>query len=223
MKINKKAAFIICILVVVTAVFCYTLIQTNRLCVDENPKISLEQGKDKIIPTETSPVMPQEEVFQKETTTKSSDENAETVSSEEIPEAVSENDLTDSVPVCTLSVQCSQVLENMDKLKENKKSIIPENGMIFAEQTIEFSEGESVFDVLYRVMRDNGIYIEFVKTPMYNTVYIEGIANLYEFDCGTYSGWMYSVNGITPRVGSSQYQVANGDKIEFFYCCSLEW
>ena len=39
------------------------------------------------------------------------------------------------------------------------------------------------------------------KYSMYNSVYIEGINNLYEFDCGELSGWMYKVNGWFPNYG----------------------
>ena len=56
---------------------------------------------------------------------------------------------------------------------------------------------------------------------MYNSVYIEGIGNLYEFDCGELSGWLYKVNGKTPGCGCSQYTLKDGDVVEFMYSCSL--
>ncbi len=40
---------------------------------------------------------------------------------------------------------------------------------------------------------------------MYNSYYVEGIGNLYEFDCGKESGWMYKVNGRFPNYGCSSY------------------
>ena len=36
-------------------------------------------------------------------------------------------------------------------------------------------------------------------------------------------GWMYSVNGRTPNVGASNYQVSNGDVIVFYYVCEYEY
>ena len=124
-------------------------------------------------------------------------------------------------PICTISVRCDDVLNHMDKLSEEKQSIIPPNGIILQEETFIFSEGESVFDVLLRVMKEKNIHMEYVDTPMYNSVYIEGIGNLYEFDCGDTSGWQYRVNGIKPTYGCSQYKVKSGDRIEFFYQCSM--
>lgn len=96
---------------------------------------------------------------------------------------------------CTLSVSCETILNNMDKLDKNKVGIIPENGVILAEKTAVFYEGENVFNLLSREMKKNKIHLEFVNTPIYNSAYIEGIANIYEFDCGNLSGWMYKVNG----------------------------
>ena len=51
--------------------------------------------------------------------------------------------------------------------------------------------------------------------------YIEGINNLYEFDVGNTSGWMYKVNGWFPNYGCSRYQLQNGDVIEWVYTCDL--
>ena len=67
-----------------------------------------------------------------------------------------------------------------------------------------------MFNVLQREMRKAGIHMEFEDTPMYNSAYIEGINNLYEFDCGELSGWMYKVNGWFPNYGCSRYQLKGG-------------
>ena len=55
----------------------------------------------------------------------------------------------------------------------------------------------------------------------YDSVYIEGIGNIYEFDCGPQSGWMFSVNGIYPGLGCSAYTLADDDVILFNYTCDL--
>ncbi len=120
---------------------------------------------------------------------------------------------------CILTVRCDAILENLDKLKKGKESVLPSNGVIYPEQSMIFTQGESVFDVLYRALRTSGIHFEFQQTPMYDSVYIEGIGNLYEFDCGDYSGWLYQVNGEIPNHGCSQHQVKDGDSIVFYYHC----
>lgn len=58
-------------------------------------------------------------------------------------------------------------------------------------------------------------------TPVFNSAYIEGINNLYEFDCGEGSGWVYSVNGVYPNYGCSNYKVQPGDSIEWHYTCNF--
>ncbi|MBP8640632.1 MAG: DUF4430 domain-containing protein [Oscillospiraceae bacterium] len=122
---------------------------------------------------------------------------------------------------CTLSVSCATILSNMDMLDEDKLELVPEDGWILKPMTVTFYEGESVFNVLQRTLKQQGIHLEFVDTPVYNSVYIEGIGNLYEFDVGELSGWLYRVNGWVPNYGCSRYQLQNGDVIEWVYTCDL--
>lgn len=122
---------------------------------------------------------------------------------------------------CTLSVTCKTVLDNLELLDPAKKNCIGDNGVIYAKKTVSFEEGETVFDVLSREMQKNGIHMQSSFNPVYNSRYIKGINNLYEFDCGEGSGWMYRVNGVFPNYGCSQYQVEDGDTIEWLYTCDL--
>ncbi|MEG0296476.1 MAG: DUF4430 domain-containing protein [Clostridium sp.] len=121
----------------------------------------------------------------------------------------------------TMSITCHTILNNLDKVTEGKKGIVPANGVIYSEKTIEIKEGETVFDVLLRETRGNRIHMDFIDTPIYQSNYIKGIANLYEFDAGDLSGWMYSVNGTFPGYGCSKYTLKDGDKIEWKYTCDL--
>jgi hypothetical protein len=63
--------------------------------------------------------------------------------------------------------------------------------------------------------------MDFRNTPIYNSAYIMGINNLYEFDAGELSGWMYKANGEFPNYGCSRYQLKPGDVIEWIYTCDL--
>lgn len=138
-----------------------------------------------------------------------------------LPEEESISPETEDRKSCTITIKCGTILNNMEFLDEAKHSLIPPDGIIMAEKEVTFSEGESVFDVLLRETRNNGIHMEFVKSPIYDSAYIEGIHNLYEFDCGELSGWMYSVNGWFPNYGCSKYVLNNGDRIEWVYTCDL--
>ena len=127
----------------------------------------------------------------------------------------------DIVYTCTFSIECSTILNNLDMLETEKLEMVPFNGVILNEITVVFYEGESVFDVLQRVCKENKIHMEASWTPMYNSAYIEGIHNLYEFDCGALSGWMYRVNGWYPNYGCSRYQLQDGDVVEWRFTCDL--
>ena len=122
---------------------------------------------------------------------------------------------------CTFSIECATILNNLDQLDPDKLEMVPSNGVILSARTVTFYEGESVYDVLQRVCRDNGIHLEAEWTAIYNSAYIEGIHNLYEFDCGSLSGWMYCVNGWYPNYGCSRYQLQQGDVVQWRYTCDL--
>ena len=122
---------------------------------------------------------------------------------------------------CSIEVNCATIKKNMDKLTKAKSSLVPDNGIIYKNDSAVFYEGESVADVLKRELKENKIHFEFTSTPGFNTDYIEGIGNLYEFDCGELSGWTYCVNGWFPNYGCSRYVVTQGDKIIWYYTCDL--
>ena len=128
---------------------------------------------------------------------------------------------TSTTGTCTISISCDTILDNMDQCKENKRSLVPSDGVILSATTVTFSSGESVYDILQKVCKDNNIHMESKFTPMYNSAYIQGINNLYEFDVGSQSGWMYKVNGWFPNYGCSRYQVQDGDVICWVYTCDL--
>lgn len=138
-----------------------------------------------------------------------------------LPAEVQEATTLNKEHTCTLSVRCDTILKNLTRLNEEKADVVPKNGVIFKETEVIFYEGESVFDLLLREMKQNKIHMEFENTPIYNSAYIEGIANLYEFDCGELSGWMYKVNGWFPNYGCSRYELKDGDKVEWVYTCDL--
>ena len=127
--------------------------------------------------------------------------------------------VTEPKKTCTLSIRCDTILNNMDALDPAKAGFVPADGVILYPMTVEFQDGETVFDVLKRVCNTLGIQLEYSWTPMYDSYYIEGIHNLYEFDCGSESGWMYKVNGWFPNYGCSSYPLEEGDTIVWCYTC----
>lgn len=122
---------------------------------------------------------------------------------------------------CTISISCAAILDNMDALNPAKSELIPSEGIILDATVVMVTEGESAYDVLRRTCTDAGIPLDAGITPGYGNAYIRGIDNIYEFDCGSLSGWKYSVNGDTLNYGCSSYMVQEGDSIRFYYTCNL--
>ena len=131
--------------------------------------------------------------------------------------------VSEEIPVsfCTISVDCKSIYDNIADFPEEKHSLLPPDGYILPPFQIEFDEGESAFDVLKRELMKRKIHFEF-STASYDSAYIEGINNIYEFDCGELSGWIYSVNGIVPQYSCSEYKLKNQDVVKFTYSCTLE-
>lgn len=124
-------------------------------------------------------------------------------------------------PGCTVSVSCATVFDNLDRLDDGIAQALPADGWILPPSKVTLQDGDTAFSVLQRVCREKNIPMEFSFTPMYDSDYVEGIGNLYEFDCGANSGWMYCVNGMFPSVGSSAVTLQSGDTVEWRYTCNL--
>ncbi len=115
-----------------------------------------------------------------------------------------------------LTIQCTAILDHRELWKDGLEEILPDNG-IFYTGDCSLTDGDTVYDVLKRVCQEKNIALDSQYTPIYGTYYIQGIGNLYEFDCGSESGWKYSVNGKVPVEGCSTYQLSSGDEIVFYY------
>ncbi|MDO5332002.1 MAG: DUF4430 domain-containing protein [Bacillota bacterium] len=135
----------------------------------------------------------------------------------------SQNEANSGTDKVTFSISCANLLDegNRSQLPKEKYDLVPGDGWILKPVEVSIKDGEAVFDVLLRVCKENKIHMEYEDTPLYDSAYIEGIANLYEFDGGNLSGWMYSVNGVFPNYGCSKIYVHDGDVVEWVYTCDL--
>ncbi len=119
----------------------------------------------------------------------------------------------------TLSVKCNTILKNMDKLSDEKKDIIPENGIIIAETDVGLTEKSSLLYILKSEITKRKIHIDFESGA--GSAYVKGMANIYAGDCGELSGWMVRVNGEDIAVGADLYYPKDGDIIEWLYTCDM--
>lgn len=123
------------------------------------------------------------------------------------------------VGTCTIMVECSTVFDNLEKLDKSIKDFIPENGVIIEKREVPVYENDNVYEVLNRELKKDNILMEASFTG--SSAYIEGIDNIYEFSCGDLSGWEYCVNGVYSNTSCSEYNVKDGDAIEWHYTCNL--
>ena len=90
---------------------------------------------------------------------------------------------------------------------------------VLAETEIVFNEGWTVLDLLKKATRDAGIPMEY--TGAGGTAYVKGIDNLYEFDEGPESGWVYTVNGETRGESAGAFKPGPGDAVVWRYVLVL--
>ncbi len=117
----------------------------------------------------------------------------------------------DSGGKVTISISCHTVA--------GKKEHIPQDGIILASSELEISQGDTVYDILLEAASKNKIHLE--TNGGSQSPYVEGIGNIYEFDFGDLSGWVFFVNGEEASVSCGEYQLNDGDRIEWHYTCAL--
>ena len=161
------------------------------------------------------------ETTTKETTAKPSTTKTQTTTKKKkiTTTKVKKKKKTDTV-TCTVTVECKSILDHMDELKEGHEEFVPSDGYIIKNYTYKAKAGYTAYDALKSACNNNDIKLTAQKTSY--GVYISGINNLDEFDCGKQSGWMYSVNGIMPNTTCGNVTVDDGDSIVFTYVCTFQ-
>ena len=109
----------------------------------------------------------------------------------------------------TFTIRCDTAVANGMAKDPKWAGIVPASGCILPVITMEFEEGETVFDLLCRIRDTYKLQMEYSGAN--GGQYIEGINNLYEFDGGRWSGldvlceqlvsqlWLRSVHRIGGR------------------------
>ena len=120
----------------------------------------------------------------------------------------------------TITIRCDTAVNNGMHLESKWAGIVPASGVILPVTTVEVKEGDTVFDVLAFVCEKHKIHMSY-RGGTSSGCYVEGINNLYEFDGGRWSGWMYCVNDWYPNYGCGVYYVKPGEVIEWNYTCDL--
>ena len=92
---------------------------------------------------------------------------------------------------------------------------------ILPEYNVGIFEGNTAFEALKYAAKENNITIDY--SGFDSTAYVKGINNLYEFDYGSSSGWIYAINDPDncPTVSSGVYKLQNKDHIRWMYVTNM--
>ena len=116
------------------------------------------------------------------------------------------------VGTVTITIRC-------DAIEDRSAAHVPDDAVILEVTEIAFEEDATVYDILVNATAKNKIHLETNGTA--DSAYVQGINNIYEFDFGDLSGWVYYVNGESPSLSCGKYTVKDKDKIEWHYSCNL--
>ncbi|MBQ8391722.1 MAG: S-layer homology domain-containing protein, partial [Clostridia bacterium] len=103
-------------------------------------------------------------------------------------------------------------------------------GTIISTKSVPFSEGDTIADVTLRLLDAQGFTYQYTGTTK-NGFYLASIGDFTlrgvdydsfgEFDAGSGSGWMITLNRDFIKYGASKFKVKNGDVIKWQYTCQL--
>lgn len=159
---------------------------------------------------------PNAAVSVKQTQESSSNQAASTQTTASQPSQGSAASQSPQAPAAAPSQAASEPQQEQKKETATVTLSIRDNGtMILSKTTVELQEGDTVFTVLARTVRNKGIQMEYTGSGQ--SVYIQGINNLYEMDRGPKSGWRYSVNGVLADRSAGVFKLSKGDKVEWRY------
>lgn len=122
-----------------------------------------------------------------------------------------------AVGTVTMEIRCDTIAGRTDS------EYVPDDGVILPPTAFDIEAGDTVFDILTEAAQTYGIQVENKGSAgsAHGMVYIAGINYIYEFDFGDLSGWVYHVNGITPSRSCGEYELSDGDRIEWLYTCEV--
>ncbi|MBR1970713.1 MAG: S-layer homology domain-containing protein [Clostridia bacterium] len=100
---------------------------------------------------------------------------------------------------------------NSKTISVNIKVADPKGNTYLKKTSYKVEKGTTVFELLEKT----GLDIDATHSAYGD--YVNGIEGLAEFDEGTESGWMYSVNNKFPNYSASLHTLSNGDYVEWLY------
>ncbi len=226
---SKKRLFILISILVVFCVILYTSL---------SKKPSIETTEPIIESTET--IKPVETTSNKPTTTeasKTSNSTTNTSISSSFSQQTTESIKTNSPkPAFTQEMTTTQSTESKpskvdtevttstkEEITSTKNAdlfvtlrvIGPNDIIILDSTTVPITEGDSVYTVLEKTLKEKGIPL--TTTGSKNNIYVSGIDKYFEFDFGPNSGFVYTVDNNSPSYSSSKYLLKGYENVTWRY------
>lgn len=126
----------------------------------------------------------------------------------------------DSSKQIMMSIDCSDILHNMENLDDGLEEYIPEFGLIIPDTYFPIKEGDTPYDVLIRAVKENKIQLE--TQGLFGKKEIEGINYIYNSSCGERSRWICKINGKIQQPVCNVYKLSAGDIVQWVFVCEEE-
>jgi len=94
-------------------------------------------------------------------------------------------------------------------------SLAEEKEFILDLTMVELKENDTALGILKRLMKEHKIHMETGGSG--DLEYVKGIDNIYEFDAGPQSGWVFYVNNEMPLESAGKMKVKDGDMVDWVY------
>lgn len=92
-------------------------------------------------------------------------------------------------------------------------------GVLVPEMTIKLDRETSVFEASVEAFKKAKVQYDYAGVG--KKVYMKAIDNLYQYEKGAQSGWLYKVNGEVPSEGPGMYMLKANDRVEWVYTTNL--
>ncbi|WP_203651194.1 DUF4430 domain-containing protein [Secundilactobacillus yichangensis] len=93
------------------------------------------------------------------------------------------------------------------------------NKVLLQDSRVRIKKGETVATVLKKVAGQKHVAVAYQGGS--GSTYVRGIAGLFEFDHGSGSGWLYSVNNKFYGYSAGKKKVKAGDRVQWLYTENL--
>ena len=126
----------------------------------------------------------------------------------------------------TVTLRLIGAKEAAQKVDLSQSDYMPDYVTWIPTRTYTIAKTATMYDLFTMAMRDAGLSSNGAENGYVTTIYAPAVLGGYalsEFTNGTYSGWMYTVNGKHPGVGLTDYVFAEDENVEATGTTTVVW